>query len=285
MSSAHPSPEFYMVQNLRYAIAAAYTVQVFEWIAAFPDEVKLIHRTRWCSVKVAYLLCRYYPLLSFPVLMWAYLGNYSREFCAPVIQPVGALFAPFQVFPQGRRCSILAALAACFGAVVAISVWVFCSGASALPSEMYQTLRNTGCFSNYAGDVMGLRLGIVLLTATLMDLVSLIIVIWHCRKALSSGWELATYFIRQGLASFALISMANGVAAILYFESGSSFSRSGLPFAFTICNVIACRVTLQLREKAEETDEEPEDETSKVYSFTVSSSPGLMENDPWLIDD
>lgn len=55
-----------------------------------------VHRAkRWSSIKAAYLLCRYYPLIVCPVIMWAYLGNYTATSCERVVRPVNALLTPF----------------------------------------------------------------------------------------------------------------------------------------------------------------------------------------------
>ncbi|KAF8656116.1 hypothetical protein AX16_002754 [Volvariella volvacea WC 439] len=295
------------VSHLRYGIAAAYTLQIYELFTFFTDEVELIHGSRWSSVKIAYLLCRYYPLIAFPILMWAYMGNYSPQYCQPIIQPVHALFAPFQVFPQAvmmirayafadRKSGALVVLLSAFSGLIGISIWVFCTGVSVLPDYWYNALGDTGCFSNYDGDVMGVRLGLALLASTLMDFLSMSIVIWHCVKALSRRWSWARHFIRQGLAYFATVSVVNAIAAILYFQPTSTYRTMGLPFAFTVCNLVACRLILELREKADQATQangyaHAGEHSTGIYSFGVSNNDSgpvirrtAQAQDPWHIE-
>jgi hypothetical protein len=40
-----------------------------------------IHRSKWNSVKFAYLFCRYYPLAVAPFLFWGLLGNHNKSVC------------------------------------------------------------------------------------------------------------------------------------------------------------------------------------------------------------
>lgn len=43
---------------------------------------------------MAYLLCRYYPLFLWPLVMWAYLLDHSHPVCTRVGNPVHILLAP-----------------------------------------------------------------------------------------------------------------------------------------------------------------------------------------------
>jgi hypothetical protein len=54
-----------------------------------------VHRGPWNSVKVAYLMCRYYPLLLWPIFVWSWVGNHPPEYCARLIHPLYCLVIPF----------------------------------------------------------------------------------------------------------------------------------------------------------------------------------------------
>lgn len=56
-------------------------------------------------MKIGYLLCRYYPLLYYPVVLWAYCGNYQPSFCKKVVRPVHALLAPFVSLTYLPKCN------------------------------------------------------------------------------------------------------------------------------------------------------------------------------------
>ncbi|KAF8876753.1 hypothetical protein BD779DRAFT_1559703 [Infundibulicybe gibba] len=46
----------------------------------FNEELRLIHwQQRWSIVRVMYACCRNYPLLCWPVLIWAFLGHHTWD--------------------------------------------------------------------------------------------------------------------------------------------------------------------------------------------------------------
>ncbi|KJA28258.1 hypothetical protein HYPSUDRAFT_51624 [Hypholoma sublateritium FD-334 SS-4] len=81
-------------QSVQYGYVSVLCVVFYEWVANLPDEIRLIYPSDWSTVKIAYFLCRYYPLLYVPVAVWAYCGNYSQAFCDKVALPMYALMAP-----------------------------------------------------------------------------------------------------------------------------------------------------------------------------------------------
>ncbi|KAJ3515230.1 hypothetical protein NLJ89_g1894 [Agrocybe chaxingu] len=78
------------IMEARYAMAAMLSLQVYEWLSGLDAELRLIHRARWTWIKTLYLLCRYYPLILWMVVMWAYVGNHSYAFAvaAPISPPL-----------------------------------------------------------------------------------------------------------------------------------------------------------------------------------------------------
>jgi hypothetical protein len=61
-----------------------------------------IHQARWTSAKVAYLCCRYYPLLVYPLYMWAWLGNHPAKLCIESAHPLYSFLVPFVSLVSGR---------------------------------------------------------------------------------------------------------------------------------------------------------------------------------------
>ncbi|TFK65883.1 hypothetical protein BDN72DRAFT_900340 [Pluteus cervinus] len=265
MSTGLPLDQFtllyFTITNTRYALASSYTLTVYEWLLTFSEEVEHIHNMRWCSLKIAFLLCRYYPLISFPFVMWAYIESHPASFCVPIVYPINGLFAPYLIFPQGvmiirayafagRKRSVLALLASCFVGVVGASIWVFLTDPPVLPLSFYELSGVSGCFPDYGSNVMGVRVLVLEVSAILMDFVSLMVVILHCRRELINSSALARFFLGQGLWAFAAVLVTNVMALIFFFVPHWAFNRLWLPFVSLVCNVIACRVILQLRAKA-----------------------------------
>ncbi|KAF8887359.1 hypothetical protein BD779DRAFT_516624 [Infundibulicybe gibba] len=283
------------LQEARWALAAVYGVQLYEWFASLEEEIRLIYRSKWTSVKVAYLLCRYYPLVVWPIIVWAYVGNHDGAFCTLVLRPVHALFAPFQFFSQavmgmrayafsGRKRKVLVLLSTCYAILVGVDIWVFFTGIEPPPPLFYIVFGKSGCFPNYGDGFLGLRLGVSMIAAVLMDLVSLCVVILYSRQQSARG-SLARTFVNQGLGAFASVSAVNIGTALIYFEPRSFHSGVGLPFMLIVSSAVACRVILQLRAKgAVPTDTE----ISRRHSLLIRNAFGGRSSpttDLWAIEN
>ncbi|KAG6902343.1 hypothetical protein C0995_001140 [Termitomyces sp. Mi166 len=242
-----------IIREARYAIVAVYCLQLYEWFATLNKEIELIHKSRWTSVKVAYLLCRYYPLLLWPIVIVAYCGTWSYDFCSRFGPAVHVLFMPCQLFPQavmlmrayafsGRDKRILALLLMCYAGLVVVDIWTFCTHISTIPEIVFVVLGGTGCYPYYGKGYMGFRIGYSMLAATLMDLVSLSIVLTVCLGKRNRGVSLARYFCKQGLIAFGLVIAVNVTAAGFFFNQSSPHNGLGLPFIMVVSNLIACRV-------------------------------------------
>lgn len=277
------------IQEVRYAIAAMYALQLYEWFASFDKEVSLIHQARWSSIKVAYLLCRYYPLCFWPVFMWAYIGNHGPEVCKYVLRPIHGLLAPFLFFSQavmvmrayafsGRNRRVLIPLATCYSGLLAVNIWVFCIRIEAIPSSFYTLIGGTGCFPDYGDQVMAEKIGYSMLAATLMDLISLVFVFIQCRKAQNREVSLARYFISQGLSAFGFIAFINATSAVCFFRPNHGGRGVGLPLVLISSNLVACRVILLLRRKASPTHYE----ISRRNSNIVRNA--LKDSDVWTMN-
>ncbi|KAH7928472.1 hypothetical protein BV22DRAFT_1030786 [Leucogyrophana mollusca] len=89
-----PADVAYAIQVGRNGFVAVYALQVYEWLLMLDDEYTLIHRSAWTSIKVAYLVCRYYPLLVFPFQLWGWMGDHAPRVCQRVIHPLYATLIP-----------------------------------------------------------------------------------------------------------------------------------------------------------------------------------------------
>ncbi|KAH6915795.1 hypothetical protein BKA70DRAFT_1556378 [Coprinopsis sp. MPI-PUGE-AT-0042] len=284
------------IREARYAMAAMYGLQLHELILSMGKEIRLIHRSRWTSVKLAYLLCRYYVLLLWPVILWSYLPAHSFELCQRSTKAINIVLAPCQVFPQavmamrafafsGRDKRALTVLGLSFTALVITEIWAWCLRVDLLPEVFYVVLRGTdltGCFPNWGGPVMGVRIGISMLGAVLMDMISLVVVLFFCKKKSDTrGSSLGRYFVNQGLWAFVSVTVVNAVAAIMFFRPPSFSIGIGLPLALVVPNIVACRVILQLRRRVVPSDTEIE----RLHSYIVHRAFSSEAQDLWTMDD
>ncbi|KAL0953686.1 hypothetical protein HGRIS_004882 [Hohenbuehelia grisea] len=89
-------------QQNKYTIPAIYAILLWEALINLDEEYELIHRTRWCHVKVCYLLCRYYPLAIAPLYIWVWGSDAQLDprVCARLVLPLQVLLVPLTALPQ-----------------------------------------------------------------------------------------------------------------------------------------------------------------------------------------
>ncbi|KAI5895696.1 uncharacterized protein SCHCODRAFT_01211798 [Schizophyllum commune H4-8] len=256
-----------VIEDARYGMVAAYSLGVYEWLLSLDEEILLIIRAPWTAMKFAYLFCRYYYLIYWPLMLWAFVGNHNYSLCLGLTRPVNALLMPMQFISQGimamrayaftgrnKRIAIL--LVTCYTLLVGVDIWTFTIHILLPPQELYTLLGGTGCFPNYGDKSLAFRYGICMLAAVLMDLVSLISMLSYHRHFDNSPGSLSRVFISQGLFVFACVALMNAVGAIIYFNPITHYSGIFLPVVVITSNVLACRIILHLRRKAYPTSSE-----------------------------
>ncbi|TFK17290.1 hypothetical protein FA15DRAFT_605385 [Coprinopsis marcescibilis] len=196
---------FSAVQDVRYSISAAHVLLLYEWIT------KYVCRGSWTSVKVAYLLCRYYPLLYWPFFEWAFLGEHSVASCDNIVRPIHAFFMPMVTVLfmrayafSGRNVLVLILLSLCYGFLTGTHIWLFWVNVPTFLSDQgiraHALKLGFGCFPDYRVRALGGRVGNEpQLAVVSMDLLSLIIVIFYCLRRPSRQTSLGRYFLRQGM--------------------------------------------------------------------------------------
>jgi hypothetical protein len=226
----------------------------------------LVHKSRWNSVKLAYLFCRYYPLFVYPVYMWVWLGDHAFEFCSKISHPLYAFVVPFQLSAQavilirahaftGRNTLTLIFLSSCYLALFAAEIWLF-SGKLTVASPLFLLLGKSGCFADDprlkeagASFATANRTALVLLGAFFLDLITMALVIVHCIRIRSTQGRLGRAFLRQGLGAFVAMSVLNLLSASFYLLPSIELNGIGIPITMICPNVIACRLILKLRRR------------------------------------
>ncbi|KAL0961310.1 hypothetical protein HGRIS_006269 [Hohenbuehelia grisea] len=265
----------------RYSLTAVYAVQIYDWLLNLGDEIELIHNARWTSIKVAYLLCRYLPLLTFPMYLWAWLLNHTKHVCEKIIHPLYGCLMIYQLSAQavilirayaftGRNKWVLAVLSTCYLAIMGAEIWLFGSR-FVVPEEIFFIFGTSGCFGNDAGAQksglfqfhFALQTGMVVLGNFLLDLLMTIVVVVHCFRMGSVQGRLGKAFLFQGLTAFIVMAALNLMAAVLYLRPDRRFNGIGLPF-LVLSDVLACHLILDLRRRVSPTEEDLEEEQSRI---------------------
>jgi len=284
-------PALHTIQITRTTVIAVYALSICEWWDTLSTEIELIYPSRWNSIKVAYLLSRYYNLAVWPLVIFAYGGNHTSHTCAKLTPIVSISLLPMQLFAPavilmrayafaGRNVKVLALLLFFYAGLVTISIWLFCTNVPTLPDTVYQYLGGTGCFPDYAvSKTSGMRLIAAIGAASLMDLLSLSVIITYCLWARSTRGSFGRIFITQGIGGFTAVLVVHASALGVYFNPQTFYNGVGLPYVLVISNLIACRLILHLRRKALPT----ETELMRRHSQLVDRA--FADNDVWVIEE
>jgi len=247
------------VQFARQIAVAAYALQVYEWLICFSDEYLYVHKARWTSLKLAYLLCRYFPLFFFPAYIWLYVGNHPLSVCAKVLCPLHIFHAFFPLFAQpvimirtyaftGRNKFILAFLVACWIAIVGCILWIESKAKKPLV-ELHLLFGDTACFPS-GGDKMRIPLALYHLGVFFFDFLMTAIVFIHCIRFRTLWGPLGKAFVVQGLIAFVAMSALNLAIAVMFFNPVRTWQ--GLSICGGIASdIIACRLILTLRRRGD----------------------------------
>ncbi|KAG7088313.1 hypothetical protein E1B28_012323 [Marasmius oreades] len=141
----------------RYSTLAGYTVAIYDWVISIDEEYDLVWMTpQWTAIKCAFILCRYFVLLFFPIYVWLFLGNHAEHLCEDLVHPLYGLMTLFHLFPQvvmivrtwaftGRNSYVLFFLILCLLGFVAADAWVFGANFNIHPA-VHAFYGDSGCF-------------------------------------------------------------------------------------------------------------------------------------------
>ncbi|KAF8876761.1 hypothetical protein BD779DRAFT_136442 [Infundibulicybe gibba] len=269
------------VRRGRFLMTALYAILVYEWTLLFGQEYILIHRKRrWSSARVAFLVCRYYPLIVWPVLLWAFVQEHNWDICSRVVRPLYLFLIPFQLSSQavvilrawaftGRKRITLVLLCAAYALLLAAEIWVFADfrgSARAHPSSIHPILTNAdgsdslhaiigniGCVRGLADDnrVFAVRTGVLFIASCIVDCLCLLIIAIHCMRLGKFQGPLAQYFLAQGFGAFLVLGLIHITAAVLAFSGTARWAGAiAIPVPLMLSNIVACRLILGLRRRA-----------------------------------
>ncbi|TFK73476.1 hypothetical protein BDN72DRAFT_834598 [Pluteus cervinus] len=277
------------IQEYRLGLLAAYVLQIYDWLLVSDREYEFVYKAPWSTLKGAYLLCRFYPILFYPGLLWGYGLDHQYVTCVRVWQGIHALNTPMKFLPEGvmllrayafsgKSRGALSVLLVLYITLLSVTIWVFCTPTPIHDQSTFEAYGGLGCFPNYAVDIIGTRLGVLLACTISMDLASFLVVLVHSYRVYQGG-SLASFFVKQGLCAFGYVVITNTVAGTLYFRTGSCV---GLVFTCIVPSLIACRTILSLREKALSVSPRP------MASQAERSTIGYLDShvlDGWTVDN
>ncbi|KAK2463454.1 hypothetical protein APHAL10511_004540 [Amanita phalloides] len=265
-------------------------IQVHEWLGLLGDEYELIISARRNFAKCLYLGCRYYPLVTWPIIMWCFLADHNPDTCGNITCLLYVLFIPYPLLSQlvmvlrswaftGRRISVAAGLGSLYIALAATEIWVFVSNVRETKSQALDTYVNgAGCFRGGGKNDLKVatRTAILFVLACGVDLSCMIATWLHCLNIRSTQGSLGRIFLVQGFSAFLLLAAVHLGSAIMSISHNTSLFSGGflLPVPLVLCNIVVCRMILYVRRRNSPTESQ--------ISYRISN---IVRNDLAYIDD
>ncbi|KAF9465766.1 hypothetical protein BDZ94DRAFT_1253102 [Collybia nuda] len=284
---------FFALFLLRYSDVLA----VYEWLITFGDEVALIHHTRWSSVKFAFLACRYYPIVSWAIFIWAFVHDHKLEYCRHIVKTLYLFMIPFQLSAQavmimrawaftGRTKTILFVLLVAYAILAAVEFWVFAADVDAVEqSPITNIIGRVGCFRGQGtGHVRtAKRVAVLLVAACSVDFLCTFVIILHCLRLRSLQGPLGKTFVVQGVGTFVIMTAVHVTSATVSFRNTARFAGGIIvPIPLILSNIVACRLMLALRRRASPTETKQNREISRLVRNALELSPTLSsKSDQW----
>lgn len=268
----------YITQVTRCSHTAAYSLLVWDWLLNLDEEYELIYRGRWTPAKVAFLVSRYYPLVSYPVVIWVQGFDHDRNLCGRIFTVPMFLVLPNIVSAElililrtyafaGGSKLILCFLLACLAGALTYQIWVAISQAALVPV-------GNSCFPVNRGTKSYLG-GYFLSTFILDSIITLIFALCALRiirLRLTAATHLTQLLLREGFTYFILISAVNLVNAAFNLQSHASLATGAVPLSLLFSNVLTCRLVLNLRKVSQGDTRHSEDVTDTTATATSSSA-------------
>lgn len=248
-------------QVTRYSHIAAYSLFVYDWLLSLSQESKYLRGSRISRGKITYLFCRYWPLLTYPIIMWVQVSDHNRTLCANIfkvpmfltilnlLSAAGILVVRLYAFTN-RNNAIAIFLIACM-----ITVAIYQAFVAAVKSALIPI--GNGCFPVDTGKekhLSGYFLASLLLDCTI-TITFVIYTIVRISVAYKDMSTVTRVFIREGAAYFMAISAVNIINGGFNFQPNLPMQTVAVPFSLLLANILACRLVLNLHSAVVEKDD------------------------------
>ncbi|KAF9035271.1 hypothetical protein BJ165DRAFT_1409636 [Panaeolus papilionaceus] len=253
----------WMVQFNRYA--SVVTILFYDYLIQFSEEYKFVYRSRWTSIKVAYLFCRYFPLISWSIITFSYVLDHDVSNCRGLVIFQHLAYVILHFCPQfvlmirawafsGQTKGVFVLLSLSLVAYLGIELWAYCSDMR-VNRLVFQVFERTGCFRRY--DFSKRKFGT---SSIFLDITAGAVMTFYWWKTAPSPegnvWQhlLTLKFnltvATKGVVFFGFMLLSNISSTLLLMNSFKGFD--GIPFMTTLLipNMLACRFILQLRKTA-----------------------------------
>lgn len=240
----------------KYQHGGLQSIAVYDWLLCFNREQQFVLSRGITTAKVAYLMCRYWPLVAHPILIWVTVVDHRADpaFCrravrVPMILQIGNFVGVGSILILrvhafiGRILPVTWFLVACLLGDVAYQLFVSIAKTGYDP--------NVGCHPVDVGKAK--HMGGYITAPLLFDSIALIITMLFAFQGRPKGtWRLrgsfyTRVFLRDGIAYFVAIMLVHGVNVVLNSQPDEALAGAGIPSSLILPSILACRLFLHLR--------------------------------------
>ncbi|KAG8999489.1 hypothetical protein FRB95_014276 [Tulasnella sp. JGI-2019a] len=251
----------YYIRATQMSFVAWYAVTLWDWVTSFPREYRLIHKSQWSVIKVLYLLCRYWPIVTIPFTLWVFIGDHTEAECNKLFRIPEAIAMWNQIFAEavlvvrtyafyGNSIRLFVFFCTCLATLAAFQIYVVVAGMTLLPFVSPPT---GPCFPSVIHSGSPLIMIFFILPLVFDTMITGFTIVrairYRHQVAGGTGSPLINMIVREGLFYFVLISGANLVNGIFYWQPNASMSALNIPLSIMLTDVLACRLILDLRER------------------------------------
>ncbi|KAG8949319.1 hypothetical protein FRC04_008921 [Tulasnella sp. 424] len=250
----------YYIKASQIMFCAFYAVCLWDWLTSLQREYRLIWKSPWSVIKVLYLLCRYWVLLIIPYVLWVFVEDHSEAACLKLFKSPVALAMWNQLWSEGvllirtyaflgNKKSVLFPLLVGLAGVVAYQLYVDNTQMTLLP---FLDPAGGPCFPTvkYVGSP---HIMLFFVAPLVFDTLVTCLTLWRAwqirNQSGGHGSPLLKTFVSEGIWYFLLISAANLINAIFYWQPKAVMSALLIPLSVMFPDILACRMILGLRER------------------------------------
>jgi hypothetical protein len=240
----------------RNAHVASYTTFVYDWLLCLDQEVSLIRSPGFSPAKMAYLFCRWWPLLTYPFCLWAEVYDHPKPVCEAIFHiptilvifnSIGSgavLILRVYAFSGGHK-SVAAGLTVLMFTVVIYQMWVILARSQLIPISNACYPIDSGTAKHFSGYFLAPLLFDCIVTGVFMVYTIRLVKLRFAETSIFTK-----VFIREGLWYFIGVAVINAVNTYFNWQPNVAMADVIVPMSLLLPNVLACRLVINLRDAA-----------------------------------
>jgi len=230
-----------------------YALIVYEFLLLLDDEYRLVYKSRWNTIKVLYLLCRFMPLVLWLVVVFMLVTGRSPINCTSWVYAQSWIMMTLQFVPE---CLLLYRAWAFCGQKKPLT-WLFCMGFTSYVAVLfwgYSSIMKLNTGANKESRIACIislsnarhAIGCALFAAVVLDVMVVTAMICHysCNRLVQGSFSKLCFF--QVIVYICLMAIAHSFS-IYSFLGKPDAANPSYNLTLVLANLLTCRFILDLR--------------------------------------